>query len=324
MLNSVEFENPTPVTTLLASVGPIYRPPQIVGNKLVFLPFTATEYVGETQVWITDGTIAGTHTVGSPFIGYSYTESITEALVVGSDVYMLYRPVFDYELANEGTLAAQIWMFNTISGSLSSVADFYGRDFVFNPPHNLVAAGDRIFFIAWDTSRNHEVLWAYRPGSSASIVEPKSSNGYFRPQQLVFAGGSLYFAAQSEAVIDLNGNATSQPWVIDLSAIPEPDLPGDFNNDGSVDAADYVLWRKLGLSAEQYTVWRQNFGALSSTAARAAKMLAAAAQEMAAAKPRQRTHCRRTCSPKQRLRNQCMPCKSIPSLMRRSKVRRVH
>ena len=42
-------------------------------------------------------------------------------------------------------------------------------------------------------------------------------------------------------------------------------LPGDFNNDGTVDAADYVVWRK-GLSTATYTpaaynVWRANFGA---------------------------------------------------------------
>jgi hypothetical protein len=38
-------------------------------------------------------------------------------------------------------------------------------------------------------------------------------------------------------------------------------LPGDFNNDGKVDAADYVVWRKQSLSAEKYQEWRANFGA---------------------------------------------------------------
>ena len=33
-------------------------------------------------------------------------------------------------------------------------------------------------------------------------------------------------------------------------------LPGDFNNDGKVDTADYVVWRKQGLSAEKYQEWR--------------------------------------------------------------------
>ena len=37
-------------------------------------------------------------------------------------------------------------------------------------------------------------------------------------------------------------------------------LPGDFNMDGSVDAADYVVWRKNNLGMEQFNLWRANFG----------------------------------------------------------------
>jgi uncharacterized protein YjbI with pentapeptide repeats len=48
---------------------------------------------------------------------------------------------------------------------------------------------------------------------------------------------------------------------VTLMAIPA--LPGDFNQDGSVDAADYVVWRK-GLGTiyiqEDYNIWRANFG----------------------------------------------------------------
>lgn len=37
-------------------------------------------------------------------------------------------------------------------------------------------------------------------------------------------------------------------------------VPGDFNGDGLVDAADYVLWRKTSGSTENYEQWRANFG----------------------------------------------------------------
>lgn len=37
-------------------------------------------------------------------------------------------------------------------------------------------------------------------------------------------------------------------------------LPGDFNDDGSVDAADYVFWRKTGGTQDGYNTWRANFG----------------------------------------------------------------
>jgi hypothetical protein len=42
-----------------------------------------------------------------------------------------------------------------------------------------------------------------------------------------------------------------------------PDLPGDFNDDGTVDAADYIVWRNdLGMAYTQddYDIWRSNFG----------------------------------------------------------------
>ena len=37
-------------------------------------------------------------------------------------------------------------------------------------------------------------------------------------------------------------------------------LDGDFNLDGDVDAADYVVWRKTDGSASGYNLWRANFG----------------------------------------------------------------
>ena len=42
-----------------------------------------------------------------------------------------------------------------------------------------------------------------------------------------------------------------------------PVTPGDYNQNGTVDAADYVVWRKgLGTIYTQadYDVWRANFG----------------------------------------------------------------
>jgi hypothetical protein len=37
-------------------------------------------------------------------------------------------------------------------------------------------------------------------------------------------------------------------------------LPGDFNGDGAVDAADYVVWRKRGGTQTEFNTWRTNFG----------------------------------------------------------------
>ena len=40
-----------------------------------------------------------------------------------------------------------------------------------------------------------------------------------------------------------------------------PNFPGDYNEDGTVDAADYTVWRKIDGSQFGYDTWRTNFGA---------------------------------------------------------------
>ena len=37
-------------------------------------------------------------------------------------------------------------------------------------------------------------------------------------------------------------------------------LAGDFNIDGTVDAADYVVWRKIDGTHGRYNTWRTHFG----------------------------------------------------------------
>ncbi len=64
------------------------------------------------------------------------------------------------------------------------------------------------------------------------------------------------------------------------------DLPGDFNRDGIVDAADYTVWRD-GLDtgkyrADEYGVWKSNFGRRAGDGAGAAVPLQSAVPEPAA------------------------------------------
>ncbi len=52
-----------------------------------------------------------------------------------------------------------------------------------------------------------------------------------------------------------------------VASIPDADdLPGDYNDDGFVNAADYVLWRKNDGTQPGYNEWRDNFGMPSSAA----------------------------------------------------------
>ena len=62
-------------------------------------------------------------------------------------------------------------------------------------------------------------------------------------------------------------------YIDDISAsiVAAPVLPGDFNNDGIVDAADYVVWRKTGGTQAGFNTWRANFGATTAGAAASAQ-----------------------------------------------------
>jgi hypothetical protein len=60
-------------------------------------------------------------------------------------------------------------------------------------------------------------------------------------------------------------------------------LPGDFNGDGGVDAADYVVWHKSAGTQAGYDAWRTNFA--RSTGAAAGSALGASAEPSSAAVP---------------------------------------
>ncbi|MEX2310515.1 MAG: hypothetical protein WD738_23310 [Pirellulales bacterium] len=52
-----------------------------------------------------------------------------------------------------------------------------------------------------------------------------------------------------------------------LAGEAAPGPTGDFNGDGNVDAADYVVWRKNDGTPAGYNAWRTNFGATSAAGA---------------------------------------------------------
>ncbi len=58
--------------------------------------------------------------------------------------------------------------------------------------------------------------------------------------------------------------------LLTVGEVTSPGLPGDFNTDGKVDAADYVLWRKNPGSfggPTGYNTWRDNFGTTAGSGA---------------------------------------------------------
>jgi probable HAF family extracellular repeat protein len=112
-------------------------------------------------------------------------------------------------------------------------------------------------------------------GSAAifnTLVNGNSAvNGFGSPFGSGYGGGIYIGNAQvaiDEFTVDhITGNtsSTNYPNVFGpYNLIPNPiPLPGDFNHDGTVDASDYVVWRKNpdGIyTSDDFNTWQANFG----------------------------------------------------------------
>jgi hypothetical protein len=62
------------------------------------------------------------------------------------------------------------------------------------------------------------------------------------------------------ALVDATGTPLkAEDFTFEFSVVGG-DLGGDYNGDGKVDAADYVVWRKNAGTPAEYNTWRTNFG----------------------------------------------------------------
>jgi hypothetical protein len=80
--------------------------------------------------------------------------------------------------------------------------------------------------------------------------------------------GTFYVGFREPGATGVSNNAA--PPVFDFFEAEE--ATGDFNNDGTVDAADYVLWRKNPggmFTPADFNIWRANFGNTAGTGASA-------------------------------------------------------
>lgn len=76
--------------------------------------------------------------------------------------------------------------------------------------------------------------------------------------EIRLSGGNEYFNEEFEFVRTVLAGV-----IIDYTPLSTPSLPGDYNSNGTVDAADYVVWRNGGSpdsTLAGYTLWRSNYG----------------------------------------------------------------
>jgi hypothetical protein len=111
--------------------------------------------------------------------------------------------------------------------------------------------------------------------ATGAAVGPRQADGSLPAIDfLKLAPGSHLIDAGVDVGLPYNGAAPDLGWF--ENGAPSPALPGDYNADGSVDAADYAVWRATRNTSvtlpndvtpgvvddSDYTVWRSHFGNL--------------------------------------------------------------
>jgi hypothetical protein len=94
-------------------------------------------------------------------------------------------------------------------------------------------------------------------GAVRFYIDDALVGGSFRAGANAGAGG-LSPADLRWVRIGNNNKSYENFWYDDVEVVPQN---GDFNGDGAVDAADYVVWRKNRGLPDGHQIWRANFGA---------------------------------------------------------------
>ncbi|MEX2168354.1 MAG: pentapeptide repeat-containing protein [Pirellulales bacterium] len=162
------------------------------------------------------------------------------------------------------------------------IRDYDGNPFVF-PSTGLVPVVVQQHLVADATSALHFVFDSDAWNSTISF-EPGIPVALGGTLELAFAPG-VDVATQSGRTIDLfdwtgvtptGAFTVSSPYLwnltnlyttgeVTLTAAPGV-VPGDYNGNGVVDAADYVVWRNQAGTPAEYSTWRANFGATAAGA----------------------------------------------------------
>jgi hypothetical protein len=117
--------------------------------------------------------------------------------------------------------------------------------------------------------------WSFEASFPWEALEETPADILAAPRNGIFGFGVAYNDDD-----DLTGRDNQYMWATpagdlwhvsasfpDVQLLDAPSLPGDYNANGRVDAADYVLWRDnptaFGGDPAGYTTWRTNFGRTS-------------------------------------------------------------
>ena len=177
-------------------------------------------------------------------------------------------------------------LFNAAENTLANMTEAWGSGINFIPVTtwtDLTNAGDTIAvwssFTAYASETQSTMAPRRTTNNAAAVVtyDDVTADGWPNNNDAgsIFLGNlnSNPATPSSWSLSNNNNSATPQPVLADVVDHPGGDigspgfvpgvvttLPGDFTNNGVVDAADYVWWRKNDNTPGSYTAWRTNFG----------------------------------------------------------------
>jgi trimeric autotransporter adhesin len=217
-------------------------------NGVLYL--TAADALGGVELWKSDGTVTGTLLVRD--INPTGSGVYGKLVVVGNQLYFL---------GNEGMTGLELWKSDGTFSGTQLVADLNASLI-----QDLTNAAGVLYFTA-DLAGSGRELWRSdgTAGGTQLVADLAPGAADSDPGDFFLVGEKFFFIATSFEY-------GRELWVIDLN----PALPGDYNRDNTVTAADHTFWQtnfnatiSPGLQADgngdgvvdaaDYSIWRDHY-----------------------------------------------------------------
>jgi hypothetical protein len=162
------------------------------------------------------------------------------------------------ELANWGIKDDGVWVAHTPSGTLSANGNFNW----YNRPAYQGTTQPANTFDGFFGMKNEFIVKPEMVGQTVTFE--------LGLREVNVAIDGMLFIQTSNIYPDMDLLDIYSQAEVDAAILPQP-VEGDYNGNGTVDAADYVLWRKdpgaFGGDPAGYNTWRTNFGRASGAGA---------------------------------------------------------
>ncbi len=162
------------------------------------------------------------------------------------------------ELANWGIKDKGVWVAHTPSGTLSANGNFNW----YNRPAYQGTTQPGNTFDGFFGMKNEFTVTEEMVGQTVTFELGLREVNVAIDGMLFIQTSNIY---PNMDLLDIYSQAE-----VDAAILPQP-VEGDYNGNGTVDAADYVLWRKdpaaFGGDPAGYNTWRTNFGGVSGAGA---------------------------------------------------------